>query len=254
LRTTVVGDVVLSWDDVLHVGPLAFEPAESRPLRAAFLAEHGWGEAAAIDAELRRRDELLAGATRVVLWFEHDLVDQLQLLQVLSQVGETADVELVQADDYLGSLDGEALGRLRAESRRLDAATIALARDAWRAVCGGAIRPFIACDTSSLPFLRPALHRLVEERGLLPRTKRQLLRALLDGPRRPLELFVANQALEEAIFLGDTWCFLFLHELARDGLVTPVGGGELPLPPPRGDYSGFVATLLELTPAGRELV
>src|SRR5207248_680691 len=102
--------------------------------------------------------------------------------------------------------------------------------------------------------LRPALHRLSEERAPLPRTKRQLLRALVDGSRRPPELFAANQAQEEAIFLGDAWCFLFLYELAGEGLLGPVGGVPMPLPPPRGDHEPFAATLLELTPAGRKLV
>jgi hypothetical protein len=68
--------------------------------------------------------------------------------------------------------------------------------------------------------------------------------------RRRERLFAANQSQEEADFLGDSWCFLYLWELARDGLVAP----ELPLPPPRGDYDAFVAVPLELTPAGRRLV
>src|SRR6266508_4268548 len=44
LRETSLEGVVLSWDDVLHVGPLAVDPKESRSLRAAFLAGQGWGE------------------------------------------------------------------------------------------------------------------------------------------------------------------------------------------------------------------
>ena len=44
------------------------------------------------------------------------------------------------------------------------------------------------------------------------------------------------------------------HELARDGLVRPTHGGELALPPPRGDYGAFTTAQLELTTAGRELV
>lgn len=110
LRATSLEGVVLSWDDVLHVGALAFDPEESRALRARFLGEHGWGSEDAIDAELTRRDELLAQAERIVLWFEHDLVDQLQLLQILAQLDDNIDVELVQADDYLGPLEGRGAG------------------------------------------------------------------------------------------------------------------------------------------------
>ena len=255
LRTTSLEGVVLSWDDVLHVGPLASDPDESRTLRARFLAEHGWGSEDAIHAELTRRDGLLARAEQegrpIVLWFEHDLVDQLQLLQVLSQLGDDADVELVQADDYLGSQEAPALGGLWRSRRPVAGDARRIARRAWRGVCANEVEPLFAGD---LPHLESALRRLLEERAPLPRTKRQLLEALRGGPQRPLELFAANQAQEEAVFLGDAWCFLFLWELARDGLVEPEGGGALPLPPPRGDYASFVAVPLELTPAGRRLV
>ena len=251
LRATSLEGVVLSWDDVLHVGPLAFDRKESRVLRARFLAEHGWGTEEALDAELARRDDLLARAAEekrpIVLWFEHDLVDQLQLLQVLSQLGDDAEVELVQANGYLGPLEAAALERLWPARRALDRDTRSAARRAWRAVCADEIE-LVTVD--GLPHLQAALARLLDERAPLSRTKRQLLEALRNGPLRPLELFAANQAQEEAVFLGDTWCFLFLWELARDGLVAP----ELPLPPPRGDYDAFVAVPLELTPAGRRLV
>jgi DNA-binding transcriptional MerR regulator len=122
LRTTSLEGVVLSWDDVLHVGPLAVDPAESRPLRARFLAEHGWGDEAAILAELERRDALLARARVLVLWFEHDLFDQLQLLQVLAQLDDEAEVELVQADDFLGSYDADRLEALWDARRPVDGA------------------------------------------------------------------------------------------------------------------------------------
>ena len=254
LRTTALEGVVLSWDDSLHVGPIAVDPAESRPLRARFLAELGWGTEDAILAELERRDELLGRAGAVVLWFEHDLFDQLQLIQVLSQLRDDAKVELVQADDYLGPLDANGLEALWGARQAVDAAARALARDAWRAVCEDGLEGFLERDLGALPHLGPALRRLREERAPLPRTKRQLLEALADGPKRPPELFATNQAREDAIFLGDTWCFLFVWELARDGLVRPAGSATVPLPPPRGDYDAFAATAFELTPAARELV
>ena len=116
-------------------------------------------------------------------------------------------------------------------------------------MCDDRLEPFLSRDTSALPYLEPALRRLIEERAPLSRTKRQLLSLLADGPKKPLELFVANQRLEDAVFLGDTWCFLFLSELAEAGLVT-----RLPEPPPRGAYEAFVTTTVELTPAGRSLL
>jgi DNA-binding transcriptional MerR regulator len=239
LRSASIDGVVLSWDDVLHVGPLAFDPAESRRVRSRFLAEQGWGDASAIEADLARRDELLARADHVVLWFEHDVVDQLQLLQILSQVEPATEVELVQTDRYLGALDADELEMLWPERRPLDPQTVAASREAWRAVVSGQLDQ----NVPGLPQLAPALRRFAEEPE---RTKRQLLAALTNGPRTAVQLFLANQEQEEAIFLGDTWAYLFMYELWQDGKLTPAGGGPMPLPPPRGDAATFASTMLEV--------
>src|SRR3954454_13887293 len=249
IERTSLGGEVISWNDVLHEGPLAFDPDESRPLRARFLAECGWGEERAILGELERRDLALAEARHVVLWFEHDLFDQLQLLQILSQVKNGQRVELVQADEYLGPLDVAAIEQLWETRREASIEMFALAREAWRAVCDGEIETVLRRDTGALPYLEAALRRLGEERRPLSRTKHQLLAALAEGPKRPPDLFVANQQAEDPIFLGDTWCFRQLHELALEGLVT-----ELPAPPPRGDHAAFAATPVELTSAGRAVL
>jgi hypothetical protein len=246
LRTTSLPGVVVAWNDTLHEGPLDPNPARMRELRAQFLASHGWGDAHAIEAELERRDALLERADSVLLWFEHDLYDQLQLLQILASIGADAQVELIQADRFLGPLDADALERLWESRTDVDVETRANARAAWEAICEGRLEDAASLDLDALPFARAAIERLAEERAPLSRTKRQLLAALEDGPKRPLQLFRANQAAEEAPFLGDTWCFLHLHELAEAGSIAPVGGGAMPLPPPRGDRAHFVETLLEL--------
>jgi hypothetical protein len=229
--TSIEGDY-MSWLDVLHEGPLDDVSAdELRKLRARFLAAHGWGSAEEIAADLRRRDEVLDDAVRegrpIVLWFEHDLFDQLQLIQILSRLGDTrpGQIRLVQADVYLGNLDAAALARL--EPANVPPETIELGRDAWLAVCREEIEAFLERDTSALPYLAAALRRLLEERHEPSRTKRQILGALAAGPKGREELFVANQAAEDAIFLGDTWFFLRLDELAQDGLVTETGAVEL---------------------------
>ena len=87
-RAHIAGDII-SWRDVLHEGPVpALSAAELRPLRAQFLATMAPVGAADIEADLRARDERLGAAVEsgepVVLWFEHDLYDQLQLLQILA--------------------------------------------------------------------------------------------------------------------------------------------------------------------------
>jgi DNA-binding transcriptional MerR regulator len=261
LRTIGLGGVVLSWDDVLHEGPLAdVPPRDFNAVRGRFFERQGWGSGTAIAAELDRRDELLARGVAdghpIVLWFEHDLFDQLQLLQVLAAVNgaDAGQVQLVQSDRYLGSLEAEELERLWPARRPIGPGELELARSCWLDVCESRIDACLARDTTAFPYLAAALRRLQEERQTVPRTKRQLLQALLGGPLRAGELFAANQAREEAIFLGDAWCFAHLHELSIAGLVAPVGRAAMPAPPPAGEVETFARVALELTEAGRSLL
>ena len=85
LRQTALGGAVLPWRDVLHEGPVPAGPRrELLQARAAFVSACGWGSRRSILASLERRDRQLVHALRdeqqVVLWFEHDLYDQLQLV------------------------------------------------------------------------------------------------------------------------------------------------------------------------------
>src|SRR5690348_10952206 len=88
LRAAGLPGEVLAWRDVLAEGPA---PAgltldELAPVRARFLASAGWARYDEALADLRRQYAALAAAPEqdeVVLWFEHDLHDQLQLAQLL---------------------------------------------------------------------------------------------------------------------------------------------------------------------------
>jgi hypothetical protein len=72
------------WADILHEGPVPadLEPEELGEVRARFIAslDMGWTYEMAL-AERRRWYECLASfkqVDEVVLWFEHDLFDQLK--------------------------------------------------------------------------------------------------------------------------------------------------------------------------------
>lgn len=258
LRQTGLGGAVLSWQDVLHEGPVpAVPPSELRVMRARFLSECGWGSERSLLDSFERRDRLfehaLEAQTRVVLWFEPDLYDQLQLLQALALAGD-AELELIQADEDLGPLAADELEALWPSRRPVTEGMRALARDAWDAFCApepAALAELLERDTAALPHLGSALRRLLEElpaaRDGLTRTERQLLEPLLDGPKRAPELYVASQAREEAIFLGDAWAWKRLAELVP--LVE-----ELPAPPPLGDPREFAATPVTLTQLGRDVL
>ena len=120
LRQTSLGGAVLPWQDVLHAGPVPAGPRrELLQARAAFLAECGWGSRQAILSLLERRDRQLVRALQdreqVVLWFEHDLYDQLQLLDVLGLAATAGGLpELIVVGSFPGRPAFRGLGELTA--------------------------------------------------------------------------------------------------------------------------------------------
>jgi hypothetical protein len=269
IEGTGVGGEVLPWRDVLHEGPVpaGVEDAELRAVRARFLADCGWGDAEAIEADMRARDERLAAALAadepVVLWFEHDLYDQLQLIQILSAVDGSPHVEAILPDRFLGAMDSGELAALwpdRAPVARDQAALAAFAWEAVRAPEPAGIEALLNTHTAALPHLAPALRRLLEELPAvgdgLGRTERQALEAIAAGARTPHEVFLATQQAEEAPFLGDTWMWARLADLGQgDGrLVQTTAGAPLGPPPPRPGSEGFAEQSIELTANGRAVL
>ena len=160
----------------------------------------------------------------------------------------------------LGELTEDELEALWPERRPVMGERIELAVAAWDAFCAPeptAVQAFLGRDSSSSPFLRAALFRLLEElpdlETGLARSERQLLEELAAGARTAPQLFGAGQEREEAPFEGDAWSYRRLAELGSGAspLVALAHGGAIPDPPPLGDARSFVAAPLALTDAGR---
>lgn len=85
--SSIPGDV-LPWRDVLHDGPVPsnFSLEELSEIRARYLASSTAFAFESIRRDFDVRDAHLQNAAtydEVMLWFEHDLYDQLQLIQLL---------------------------------------------------------------------------------------------------------------------------------------------------------------------------
>ncbi len=215
------GDIV-PWDDVLHEGPVPerLDRVALRRVRAAFLARTWTGAVREVEQMLEQRDRVFdAGVAEVVLWFEHDLYDQLHVLQILDGFAEERragrplpKVTAILADDYLTAQSDDTLRRWFEARRELTA-------DEW-AAAGAAWSAFRSSDPSALngfahpgawPSLRGAMQRHLRqfpgvETGL-SRSESQAVAALAAGPRPLRDLFVAaNHQAEPAVFMGDsTW-------------------------------------------------
>lgn len=277
LRQTSLGGAVLPWQDVLHEGPV---PGGSRQgllqTRAAFLSACGWGSARAVLSSLERRDGQLLQALRdrdqVVLWFEHDLYDQLQLIDVLALASaEDGSLELIVIGSFPGKPLFRGLGELTADQletlwpSRVTATqdTIAAAASAWDALRRpepSALAGYARQDIPQLPFIGPALRRLLEElpapQDGLSGTERRALQAIAAGATTPARAFRAAQDLEDAPFLGDAWFYRTLSALGggEPRLIETQAGEPLPPAPPLSDAHAYAALSLTLTPAGDQVL
>ena len=193
------------WADPLHEGPVPghLTDAELLEVRRRYLT--GPGEAS-IDPvnDLRRWRAVVeehAAYDELVLWFEHDLFDQLNLVQLLEWVHRHVPMEKplsqVSIDAFPGHPEFKGLGELApgdmvfllTARQPVSGAQFGLAGQAWRAFrepTPESLDAFRRSDTTALPFLSRAVTRLLHELPWttdgLSRTERQFLRLAAAGP------------------------------------------------------------------------
>jgi len=204
LALTGIPGTLSIWADPLHDGPVpaGLSDAELVEVRTRYLlgdfapSEDRWND-------LRRWREVIddhGSYDELVLWFEHDLFDQLNLIQLLSYlrvrppVGKI--VSLICINSFPGHPDFHGLGELPPpelaslfETRHLLIdAEYALAERAWQAFrepMPEALDEFRRSDTAALPYLARALERFLEDYPStaegLSRSERRVLRLADNG-------------------------------------------------------------------------
>ncbi len=261
LRDTGLPGEVLTWKDVLHEGavPGSLSLDQLRPIRAHFLAEIGGQPEPNILDELEERDQTLARFAEfeeVVLWFEHDLYDQLQLIQILDwfsrQDSGGTRLSLVRTDRYLGLLTPDELLRLYPDRHDVSQRKLELAARAWAAFSAAepnAIVKLLEKDTSDLPHLQGALLRHLEQfpstRNGLARTEQQILEIAEGGATRVGAIFRADHEREDAMFMGDSVFDTYIRRLAN---------ARLPLVRITREKNPFWNTEVAITPEGKAVV
>ena len=223
----------LAWNDSLHDGPVPQTAtlSELSDIRAKALADFGWSDPENPRASFAARDRTLQDFRKhqeVVLWFEHDLYDQLQLLQLLDwfeqQDLEGINLDLIQIDSYpgvrpfygLGQLSGPQLARLFPMRKRVTDAQRSIATEAWRAFRAEDPTDLAAISQQKfdeMPFLAAALLRFLEEypgaTDGLSRTERQVLQAAGAGKRKKQEIYFESRKQEDVPW-GDASVYLRL--------------------------------------------
>ncbi|HEV7550997.1 MAG TPA: DUF1835 domain-containing protein, partial [Candidatus Angelobacter sp.] len=213
--------IYLAWNDVLHDGPVPQTEtlSELSDVRARALAGFGSGDYEKIRAGFTKRDRTLEDFRKhqdVVLWFEHDLYDQLQLIQLLDWFAHQdlsgVNLDIVQIDSHpgvgrfygLGQLSGTQLARLFPLRKRVTPEQTAIATDAWQAFRSSDpndLLEFLQPKYAEMPFLSAAILRFFEEypgtNNGLSRTERQILQAAAAGKRKKQEIYVESSKQED---------------------------------------------------------
>jgi hypothetical protein len=203
----------------------------------------------------------------LVLWYEHDLFDQLNLIHVLSWIRHHPVAEKRISLVCIGSFPGrptfKGLGELTPQElaplldtrlpltpEQYDVAERAW--DAYRAPTPEPLDRLLQTDTSPLPFLSAALRRFLEEYPWttdgLSKFERRLLDLISNGPITLLSAFPRMQDNETAYYMTDS---------SLDDLVTALATTSPPLlsaEEPRPDGPQLLRRTVSLTDAGREVL
>ncbi len=246
------------WADALHEGPVpaGLSDDELIAVRARHLHQstpwgptldevvahlHGWR--AAVDGR--------AGCDEMILWFEHDLFDQLNLIQVLDRlrqvdVAGAAPVSLICIGSFpgrphfkgLGELTPDQLASLLETRQPVSREQLDLASRAWlafRAPDPRELEAVIDQETAALPFLAAALRRHLQEYPWsvdgLSRTERRIF----ELAREPIDTWDAFHRVSEgeiAFYIADASFWNLVEDAASAFLlsvaVEPRTGPELP--------------------------
>jgi len=233
-KAQIAGDF-LPWQDFLHEGPVpANLPLEALSIvRAKFIADDGLGELSAIQKDFESRDEKLKSFhhyDKVVLWFEHDLYDQLQLIQVLSwfaeQNLEETKLTLVATNNYFGESSTQQIEKLANYEIVITKEHFEVATKAWSAFRQETPQKWAELldeSTSILPYLNGAIQRMLEEypslKHGLSRTAYQALLVISNGISDPLDVFHKSQSFEERKFMGDALFLKILEDFEKHGII-----------------------------------
>jgi hypothetical protein len=257
---------ILIWRDVLVEGPVPgnLEGEQLNVLRSAYIAYAFGMDLADVAADFTRRDEKLGAIpadSRVELWFETDLHDQLQLVQILSEMRRRNlrfDLHFVLTAPPLNRSNIDAMAKDLREVTPEQNETAQAIWKSFRATSPIALLE-IAKISGPLPEASAAIARLFEEfpsSDGLGRVEREALHAIEAGHNTPNLAFGAYAAGEPVPFLGDLGFFNRLDGLAfgKKPLITGLPEGGISKACREKNSIDYAQTEIALTETGKKVL
>jgi hypothetical protein len=213
------------WADPLYEGPVPHvADDELVEIRSRYLSGEYPGNIDPVN-DLKQWRAVIAAHDaydELVMWFEHDLFDQLNLIQLLDWIRPRMPagkiVSLICIGSFparasfkgLGELSADELASLLPTRRPVTMGEYDLAARAWTAFRDPSPQPLDdlrRTDTGALPFLAAAIERLLQEfpwtRDGLSRSERRLLQLAEQGPVALQSVFPRMQDGERAYYMTD---------------------------------------------------
>ena len=258
------------WADPLYEGPVpAVSDDELVEIRSRYLSGEYAGNVDPVN-DLRQWRAAIAAHDaydaydEAVLWFEHDLFDQLNLIQLLDWMRPRMPagkiVSLICIGSFPGRVSFKGLGELSADElasllparRPVTKGEYDLASRAWTAFRDPSPQPLDdlrRTDTGALPFLAAAIERFLQEfpwtRDGLSRSERRLLQLAEQGPIALHTVFPRMQHGER---------FYYMTDLSLASLAVALSRTTPPLLAVDGVVSDSLAGSISLADAGREVL
>jgi len=242
MKTAKINGDFLPWNDFLHEGPVPqnFSLEKLSKIRAHFIYEQGFGKLNEITERFKKRDNLLKNHKKyikIILWFEHDLYDQLQLLQILSwfskNLSRITTLSLICTNNYLGETSPSEIFNLLKYQEIITEKHFTLAQQGWSSFCQPTPLNWFQLlneKTSTLPFLKSTIIRMLEEfpntNNGLSRTAHQALLIISKGEREPRKIFIKHQRYEERKFMGDVIFWKILDDFIDYKLIASRQNGQ----------------------------
>ncbi|OCT13203.1 hypothetical protein A8709_20900 [Paenibacillus pectinilyticus] len=246
---------ILVWRESLYEGPIGMQMSDSvlLSMRATYMNHrHGIPEATFKQSTLEQEARLNSLSNEVdelVLWFEHDLYDQLMLCYLLSRIGElprhSFRLSLLCINHFpgvepfygLGQLSAEQTHRLHGKWIPVTEEQLRLAHNVWTAYSASEPLPMAALieeDLSALPFLKKALEahtaRFPSMQNGLSAIQQLMLELLEDEEVSILSLFQKVSEHASVYGLGDLQFWGLLEGLwhCEKPVIQVLGGDRLP--------------------------